>query len=414
MNTKLPVSISRARIQLMLKHNYLASAAAHLKFYCTEESWCKTMATDGFNIFVNEIFVKTLNEEEIIGVIAHEIMHCVLGHIDRKQNRNSVVWNIAIDCATNLLLVEAGIVLPKGALVERRFKGKTAEDIYISLLALPEQQLYNLLSSVGDCESFKGDHEDGEGDADDGNAKGFSDIHLDTNDLRGRWARNADFPTEAERMRIRKTWQHELSSKLPGNISGSFCEEIKKAGEQQINWRDYFSKFMTGLRHDDYRLFPPNKKHIWRQIYLPSFGSPGPDHIVIVVDTSGSMDRNILGKLLTELDSARQICGCKLTLIQCDYEIKKVDVYESWDLLDYEFDMMKFYGRGGTSFVPPFEWIDKFVMEGNQIPDAIIYMTDGFGDFPKELPEFPCLWIVPENANKKFPFGELMSIRHIN
>ena len=99
--------------------------------------------------------------------------------------------------------------------------------------------------------------------------------------------------------------------------------------------------------------------------------------------------------------------------MQCDSEIKKVDVYESWDLLNYDLNTMKFYGRGGTSFVQPFDWINKYVQEGKQIPDAIIYMTDGFGDFPKEPPEFPCLWILPENGNKKPPFGEVMTIGYV-
>lgn len=410
MNRAMPVAISRARIQLMLQHNYLASAAAHLKFHCIDEQWCKTMATDGFNIFINEAFVDTINEDEIIGVIAHEIMHCILGHIDRKKDRRSDIWNIAIDYATNLILIEAGVRLPEGALIDRTYKGMTAEDIYMSLVDLPTEELEDLLFTLS--HQHIGDDENNLDDDDINLDKGeiFLDTHLDTNDLRGLWARNADFPTEAERMRIRKSWQHELASRLPGNVSGSFSEEIKKAGERQINWREFFSQFMTGLRHDDYRLFPANKKHIWRQIYLPSFGSPGPDHIVIVVDTSGSMDQKILATILTEVDAARQICGCKLTLIQCDSEIKKIDVYESWDLLNYELDSVKIYGRGGTSFIPPFDWLHKFVEKGNQMPDALIYMTDGFGDFPKDPPELPCLWIVPENANKKFPFGELISI----
>lgn len=156
-------------------------------------------------------------------------------------------------------------------------------------------------------------------------------------------------------------------------------------------------------------LKPPQWFHIIVKT-IEGDGSPGPDHIVIVVGESGSMNHEILETILTEVDAARQICGCKLALIQCGSKINQIDVYESWDLLNYEIDTMKIYGRGGTSFVPPFDWIRAFVEEGNQMPDALIYMTDGFGNFPKDPPELSCLWIVPENTNKKFPFGELISI----
>ena len=94
MKHKTSERVSRARIQLMLNNPYLASATARLKFREVEESWCPTMATDGFNIFVNENFSKTLDENEVIAVFAHEIMHCILGHLDRRGNRDKVLWNV--------------------------------------------------------------------------------------------------------------------------------------------------------------------------------------------------------------------------------------------------------------------------------------------------------------------------------
>ena len=79
----------------------------------------------------------------------------------------------------------------------------------------------------------------------------FRDVHLDVGDLHGQWARIDEFPTEVERHRLRTGWQSELKSKIPGTVSGSFSNEIEKAGRQEVNWRDFFSRFMTGLRRDD-------------------------------------------------------------------------------------------------------------------------------------------------------------------
>lgn len=402
----LPIVVSRARIQLMLRHNYLASATARLKFRVVDEPWCRTMATDGFNIFVNEAFASSLTEEEVIGVIAHEVMHCVLGHIDRRGNRRPELWNIAIDYATNLMLTNAGVTLPKAGLLDQSYRGMTAEDIYARLTDLPKDHLNQLLSGAGLLGGSRPDSDDGSEDA----IGVFGDVHLDVGGLHGQWARVDEFPTEVERHRLRRSWQSELKSKIPGTVSGSFASEIEKAGRQEVNWRDFFSRFVTGLRRDDYRLYPANKKHIWRNVYLPSFGSPGPDHIVMTIDTSGSMDSSILGKIITEIDAARQMCECKLTILQCDTEIKHAESFEPWELLNREFNTMQMHGRGGTSFSAPFEWIAQHVQQGHPQPDAMIYMTDGFGTFPKTPPHYPCLWIVPENGSDKFPFGDVIRV----
>jgi predicted metal-dependent peptidase len=384
-----PANISRGRIQLMLRHPYLASATARLKFRMVEEEWCATMATDGFNIFVNPAFADTLSGDEIVGVMAHEVMHCILGHADRRGIRAQDQWNIAIDLATNLILTDSGVTLPKGGLLDWSYRGMTAEDIYNHLSKNPST-LKKLSASRGKMK--------------------LSDIHLSPTDLKGQWARGDDHPSEAERRRLRKSWRDEIKSKIPGKVSGDYSDEIKMSGKQEIDWRGYLSHFMTGLRRDDYRLFPPNKKHLWRGIYLPSFGSPGPDHIVVAIDTSGSMGREELGKILTEIDAARQIAECKLTVIQCDSRIKSVETLEAWELASANFGKKRMRGTGGTSLIPPFEWIEKYVKEGAPVPDALIYMTDGYGVAPKDDPLYPCLWVVPETGSMEFPFGNVIQV----
>jgi predicted metal-dependent peptidase len=390
MTVSLPAKVSRCRIQLMLRHSYLASATARLKFRVIDESWCPTMATDGFNIFINPNFVESQTEEETIGVMAHEVMHCILGHADRRGNRIPEQWNLAIDFATNLILSDAGVTLPSSALLDWSFKGLTAEDIYNGLSKRPSEFVKELSAKRGEG--------------------ALVDVHLDSNDQHGQWARARGHPTEAERRRLRKGWNDELKSKLPGKISGDHSSEIEKSGRQEIDWRAFLSHFMTGLRRDDYRIFPANKKHLWRGIYLPSFGSPGPDHIVVAIDTSGSMDPKTLGKILVEIDAARQIADCKLTVIQCDVSIKSVTTFEAWELSSANFEKMNMRGRGGTSLIPPFDWMKKYVEDGNLVPDALIYMTDGYGPSPSSAPMFPCLWVVPQNGSTNFPFGDVVTV----
>ena len=53
----LPPRILRARMQLMLAHPYLACALARLPLVdASTMPWCRTMATDGYYIYVNPSF----------------------------------------------------------------------------------------------------------------------------------------------------------------------------------------------------------------------------------------------------------------------------------------------------------------------------------------------------------------------
>jgi len=391
--------ISRARLQLMLRNPYLAGAVARLPMReAIDMPWCQTMATDGYNIFWNAEFCASLNEEELSGVIAHELLHCILGHNDRRDERDRHQWNIAIDHATNLFLLACEIQLPTDRLADRRYAGLTAEQIYEKL---PKQ---SLVSSLGYS---------GEPDGDDNSenitcraqAVGGFDVHLEELDPEGAAERTKDMPTPMEKIRIRRELTKEVKSKWRGVFPAHFEEEFKKAGESETPWQAIMAQFMSGIRKDDYRMYPFNRKHIWRGLYLPSIGRPGPSHIAIAVDTSGSMNRELLGKVLAELDALRTMTECKLTLIECDAAIQNVTEYEGWEIADLDFDSRPFRGRGGTVFDPVFNWMKNVGSLQNPPPEALIFLTDGQAPFPDIKPMYYVLWIFPKNFQRKAPFG---------
>ena len=54
------------------------------------------------------------------------------------------------------------------------------------------------------------------------------------------------------------------------------------------------------------------------------------------------------------------------------------------------------------------------VMIQNQFEQAgvCVYLTDGFGSFPSDIPELPVLWVVTPGGLdlKQFPFGEAVRL----
>jgi predicted metal-dependent peptidase len=53
-----------------------------------------------------------------------------LRHHTRRAGRDPRRWNEACDYAINPLLLDAGLKLPEGVLVDNRFRGLSAEEIY--------------------------------------------------------------------------------------------------------------------------------------------------------------------------------------------------------------------------------------------------------------------------------------------
>jgi predicted metal-dependent peptidase len=380
---QLPPQVLRARMQLMLAHPYLACALARLPVInAANLPWCKTMATDGYYVYVNPSFCEPLPEEEITGVFAHEVLHCVLGHIDRRGERERRLWNVAIDFATNLLLTDFGFKLPAGALLDARFRGLTAEQIY--------QQLRSSGVTFGE---------------------GF-DLHVEPGDAEGSVERDRDFPSADERRRLRAAVMREMAkerARRQGTWPGELQREFALATSRSVPWQDLLAQFFSDLRRTDYRTYPFNRKHLWRGIYLPSAGVPGPDHVVLAVDTSGSVSQRELGQFVTELDRLRGFTDCKLTLLHCDARVQKVDVTEGRDASVLPAGTA-LKGGGGTDFRPVFDWVRDQLAHGEAAPDALIYCTDGYGTFPPQAPAYPVVWVVTARSAATFPWGRTIKL----
>ena len=140
--TPTSLRIQKARTALMLDHPFFGSLLFRLKG--RECRSIQTMATDGVSLFYNPEFVETLNAATLAGTLAHEVMHPALHHHVRRSGRDPKRWNEACDYAINPLLVDAGLSLPEGVLIDDRFRGMSAE------------QIYNLLESESEKEQDSG------------------------------------------------------------------------------------------------------------------------------------------------------------------------------------------------------------------------------------------------------------------
>jgi len=93
-----------ARVQLLLKNGFFGNLATRLQLQ-EASSWCPTAATDGRFFFYNTEFINSLDDDELIFLMGHEVLHNVYDHMDRRGNRDPRLWNIANDYVVNMDLV---------------------------------------------------------------------------------------------------------------------------------------------------------------------------------------------------------------------------------------------------------------------------------------------------------------------
>lgn len=142
------------RMQLLKSNPFFGHLGMKLVFTERNDLPYKTMATDGNNLYYDPDFVLGKSNDEIIWVICHEIMHCVLFHFARKMP-DPKIWNAACDYALNLLIdpsdpsnKDKGLgKVPEGALLDQKYKGMRSEDIYQFIIdnniVLPPEEGWN-------------------------------------------------------------------------------------------------------------------------------------------------------------------------------------------------------------------------------------------------------------------------------
>jgi predicted metal-dependent peptidase len=417
--------VLRARIRLSLQQPFLATALMRLPLREVDgASWCPTAATDGYHIFYNPRWIHTLRDGELRGLLAHEVLHVLFTHADRRGRRHAWVWNVACDYAINLLLVQRGFKLPKGGLFSEDAQGKTAEQIYKELEAhLKKIGLPQSGDGVGDG---KGDGQGGRPELrlpgpmrvrpqppdSAGDGQGEDDLQrdripeagddlLDPDDPRVRPLRSPDAPDRERLEELRRELRADALARLQGDEGVLFRQECQADERRRVDWRALLRTWLSDRIKGDWCSFPFSKRHLHRGLFMPSPGMQVPGHVVFAIDTSGSMSIEVLGAIAAELRAFREVFPCRLSVVQCDTAVRHVQEFEAMD--GYEIPKnFTLQGRGGTDFRPLFAWV------GQQAEGALVlFATDGYGTFPEKAPAAPVIWLLtPGHADEeKFPFG---------
>ena len=433
--------LQQARTHLMLHYPFYSVLALSLTF--EESSATKSMATDGSAIYWNSEFVLELNPKQLASVIAHECLHVAFCHHLRAGNKDHYFFNVATDYAINYILIESGLCDLPGGLYDAKYKGWSAEQIYLDIYEPedtedPEDQDGQENGDDGDDgedtqdgDTQDGDTQEGDGDGDgDGDDDGGDDG--DGDDTPGRqlpvgevWAatvrEEGDRPLTpqeiseeeskiAERVFIAHAEERAAGNGSPGAFRGVL--EDKRSGD--VPWNEIIMAHLQDLIVSDTSFERPNRRFIHQGLVLPGNVRKPNGVIVYVFDTSGSQTDEDLKIASGHCQEIAEIFEpSEIIVIYCDDTVKKIDRFDYGDEIQ-----LKAYGGGGTDFAPPFNWLVKEEIE----PDVLVYFTDGYGTVGgwcrlDEDPTYPVIWAstgcMPRFAGGVEEFGELVEIGRI-
>lgn len=334
-----------------------------------------TAKTDGRDEWYGRGFVDTLPEEQIAFVMCHEWMHKLYRHLTiwrKLHEENAPLANAACDYVINLQLrdldkFEQFIAMPRNpdgtlmGLCDERFRGMNAKQVFDILKQ--EQQ-------SGGSGSGKG----GSGEMDEHDWDGAQDM---TEEEKETLARDIE---QAVREGI-------INDKKFGGGAGGLSLALGELLKPKVDWRKELREFVKSVcaGRDTSSWRKPNRRFLGDDIFMPTMVSERVGHVVIGIDTSGSIGAEELNEFLSEVQSiAEEVSPETVDLLYWDTRVAAHETYTDGAVALIT-QSTKPKGGGGTA---P-SCVSQYLADKRIEPEVIVMLTDGY------VPNWGSDWTAP-------------------
>lgn len=370
-------------------------------------------ATDGAYLIINPDEFFTFNASERVFIMAHEVLHCVFNHMAMNHllnTRGKVAYqdgyeipfiknlmNVAEDLVINDILIESKV----GAMPQRngeqfgcwdRSLG-TANDAPLDVY----RKLYDDAKSQGRIKQMKS-----------------FDAHLSPGSAEG-----TPTPGQAIQNRSDTAWKTGVAAaqaigRAQGDQSAALDRLLGALTEPKVSWQEHIRALFArkvgnggfDWRRADRRLIS-RSGDLGDPVFAPGRAGNGCDTVAVAIDTSGSIGERELNVFFTEMASILEdVRPKRLIVLWCDADVNRVDeIEDAGDLNTLREKGAP--GGGGTRFEPVF---DELVKMGLDKVDALVYLTDGYGSFPHQSPDYPVIWGNIAGNPSRYPWGDVVDI----
>ena len=408
--------IMAAKIVAQGRWPYLSTIIFSLKLIPAPD--LPTLAVDnGWRMYYNPQFVMQQTAEVLATMVLHEALHCINQHGRRFESLNQPsemhdAWNMSGDANINQTLDEANF--PWGDFSPVRFEtlktygvenGMTTETAFFKILKHFEKNPEEP-KNLSDCGSVSG-----------GNSRGYEIPKSDTSNPAIKNDQQ-DVIRDRVAQEILKSYREKGAGSVPGNLL-RWAQDLL---QPQVKWQTVLAGAVraslansTGRR--DYVFTRPSRRQGINtdseiEIVLPAMRKPTPPNIAVIIDTSGSVADSEINTFLTEVESVARSNGVanSITVIPCDTAVGEIMKVKSMANVR----SMQLKGGGGTDLREGF----KAAIKLKPIPKIILVFTDGYTEWPNDLPSKIESTVIcctaAENLEKlpKYSKGILISVEN--
>lgn len=389
---------SGAAVRLALRHPFWTEVfySMTIREATPEEvaAGIQTEATDGRNLWINADFWKSIPLEQQVAELVHELYHKILLHVTRRGGRDAYIWNVACDYVINAAMKKQGFNFPTSGpgawLYDPQYDGWLAESVYNDLMSKAKQKQ----------QQQGGGGKPGKG------SPGMPQLAPGREDLKD--AQGIDSPekkeeieTQIKSMVDRAITMAKAMGNLPVGIDDGVAAATRPAKEP---WYNHLHRFMQSLRANEYNWARLNRRALrTHRVFAPLHYSEALGTVAIFIDTSGScyakaQQAGFTGHLNAIINEARPE---RVYVNYFDTRVYPGEVFEAG-----ECDVtLRPRGGGGTSFEDLFDYLEREDIR----PDVCIVLTDLYGSFAAEGPDYPLIWACTETG-MKVPYGEIIEI----
>lgn len=322
-------------------------------------------------------FVLSCSLDELVGVLHHEVLHVLFGHLtaDPARYPDCAARTIAEEVTVNEwvneplpgspVLLEDYPALPAEEDTETRYRRLTRRRPRAVVATVDDHGIWSEVRAAG--------------------ALGEAAVL-------GAIERAARALTPEEIGRLPERMRDSIDNAGCGMAAGWAEEKLAADRAATIPWQAVLRKFVSTATTRQPSYLRPSRRFPELVGVVPGstrrFGKP---RVMVVIDTSGSMTSELLAQVAGELKT--MATSHDVVVVECDAEIQRTYPFAG--------ELREVRGGGGTDLRPPFEPAVLATIR----PDVVVYFTDGEGPAHGNAPHVPVLWCLTPDGEAPATWG---------
>lgn len=357
-------------------------------------------------LVANPEFTARLSQNDLIFVLAHELLHLALRTHDRARGANHLEFNYAHDYIINDILRHAlGVTqIPAGGLDMPGARDKAAEEIIIEMrrmghYASSKSQVWEgVVVTIDQVLGASKQSEPGS----------MGDV-LDEKRERQM------FPDDVEAQKARARAIRDLAAKGMamakalgimrgrGTEGGGLQKNVRALrGIYRTPWQIMLQRWLEGVTPAERTFTRASRRGADRMDIVMPGRQRHSQMLNVILDTSASMSDEVPSALGAIADFCEAAGVDEIRVVQCDTTVTSDETLSAAELAEFEIS-----GYGGSDMSPA-----MLALAEDPRVTAVIVITDGDISFPPDAMPYAVLWALPkERSSFNPPYGRVVTMQ---